>query len=96
MVGGGTIDLGAEELNLRLAPRARGTRIFAHNIDLLVTGPLINPKISGVGAGKAIATDYGKYVMLGPFGLLVPTGISKKHPCVGSLQEYRRQQMDED
>ena len=95
LVGGGTIDLGAEELNLRLAPRARRSRFLAHNIDLLVTGPLLNPKISSVGVGKAIATDYGKYALLGPYGLLVPTGSSKKLPCARSLQEYRRQQMDE-
>ncbi len=96
MTGGGTIDLRAEELDLRLAPRARRSRILAHNIDLLVKGPFVQPKISSVGAAKAIATDYGKYVLLGPFGLLVPTGRSQKHPCVGSLQEYRQQQAAED
>ena len=81
-----------EQLELRLAPRARRSRILAHNIDLLVTGPMIEPKISSVGTGKAIAVDYGKYILLGPFGLLVPTEWAKKHPCVGSLQEYRQQQ----
>jgi hypothetical protein len=96
MVGGGSIDLRAENLNLRLAPRARRSRILAHNIDLLVKGPLVEPKISSAGAAKAIATDYGKYVLLGPYGLLVPTGRSKKHPCVGSLQAYRQQQVAED
>ena len=96
MVGGGSIDLRAEALDLRLAPRARRSRILAHNIDLLVKGPFAEPKISSVGAGKAIATDYGKYALLGPFGLLVPTGRSQKHPCVGSLQEYRQQQAEED
>jgi hypothetical protein len=96
MVGRGTIDLRTEKLDLRLLPRRRGTRILAHNIDLLVTGPLVEPKISSVGAAKAIAVDYGKYTLLGPFGLLVPTGRSRKHPCVGSLQEYRQQQAAED
>ena len=91
MVGGGTIDLRAEELDLRLLPRPRGSRILAHNIDVIVTGPFTEPKISNVGASKAIATEYGKYILLGPFGLLVPIGRSQKHPCVGSLQEYRRQ-----
>lgn len=96
MVGGGTVDLGAEQLDLRLAPRARGARILAHNIDLVVKGSLIDPRVSSVGAGKAIATNYGKYALLGPFGLLVPTGRSQKHPCVGSLQEYRERQALED
>ena len=92
MAGVGTIDLRTERLDLRLAPRARRSRILAHNIDVLVKGPFVEPKISSVGAGKAIAADYGKYVLLGPYGLLVPTGRSKKHPCVGSLQEFRQQQ----
>ncbi len=70
--------------------------IADRNIDLLVTGPLVKPKISSVGTAKAIAADYGKYTLLGPLGLLVPTGRSKKHPCVGSLQEYRQQQAAED
>ena len=96
MVGGGSIDLRAEEFDLRLAPRPTRSRILAHNIDLLVTGPFVEPKISSVGAAKAIATDYGKYALLGPLGLLVPTGKSQKHPCVGSLQEYRQQQAGED
>ncbi len=96
MVGRGSIDLRTEKLDLRLLPRRRGTRILAHNIDLLVTGPLVEPKISSVGAAKAIAADYGKYTLLGPLGLFVPTGRSKKHPCVGSLQEYRQQQAAED
>ncbi len=94
MVGGGTIDLRAEELDLRLLPRPRGSRILAHNIDVLVTGPFTEPKISNVGAGKAISAEYGKYILLGPLGLLVPIGRSQKHPCVGSLQEYREQQAE--
>ena len=96
MIGGGTIDLRAEELDLRLSPRPRRHRILAHNIDLMVTGAFVEPKISNVGAGKAIAADYGRYALLGPLGLLIPTGRSQKHPCVGSLQEYRQQQAAED
>ena len=96
MIGKGTFDLRTEDLDLRLAPRRKGSRIFAHNIDLLVTGPAYELKVLTTGAAKAIATDYGKYVLLGPFGLLVPTGRSQKHPCVGSLQEYRQQAADEE
>ncbi len=59
-----------------------------------MTGPFTEPKISNVGASKAIAADFGKYILLGPFGLLVPSGRSQKHPCVGSLQEYREQQAE--
>ena len=92
MMGGGTIDLRNEAYDLRLAPRPRGTRIFAHNIDLLITGPLSNPDISTTGAAKTVATKYGKYILLGPAGLLVPSGGSQKHPCTGSLQEYRNSQ----
>jgi len=92
MVGGGTINLQNETYDLRLAPRPRSTRIFAHNVDVLVEGPITNPEYSTTGAAKTVATKYGKYVLLGPAGLLVPTGRSKKHPCTGSLQEYRENQ----
>ncbi len=92
MMGGGTIDLRNETYDLRLSPRPRGTRIFAHNIDLLVTGPLKDPEYSTTGAARTVATKYGKYALLGPAGLLVPSGRSQKHPCIGSLQEYRDSQ----
>lgn len=95
MVGRGTIDLRAEQLDIRLAPRAKQGRILAHNIDLLVKGPMMEPKISSLGKGKAIAVEYGKYFLLGPLGLLVPTEWTRKHPCVGSLSEYRQQQTDQ-
>jgi len=96
MIGGGKIDLRNEDLDLRLSPRPRRSKILAHNMDLLVTGPFVEPKISIVGAGKAIAADYGRYILLGPLGLLVPIERSQRHPCVGSLQEYRQQQDAED
>jgi hypothetical protein len=95
MVGRGTIDLRNELLDIRLAPRAKSSRILAHNIDLLVKGPMIEPKISTAGTGKAIAVEYGKYVLLGPLGLLVPTEWTRKHPCAGSLREYLEQQSDQ-
>jgi uncharacterized protein involved in outer membrane biogenesis len=96
MVGGGTIDLRTEELDLRLSPRPKRGGILAHNIDLLVTGPVTAPKISNVGAAKAVAATYAKFALLGPIGLLVPTEIPQKHPCVGSLQEFRQQQAVEE
>ncbi len=92
MMGGGTIDLRNETYDLRLAPRPRGTRILAHNIDVLVTGPLNDPEYSTTGAARTVATKYGKYAVLGPAGLLLPSERSKKHPCIGSLQEYRNSQ----
>lgn len=94
LVGGGTADLATEQLDLRLAPRPAGTQILAHNVDLLVRGSLLEPDVSTTGASKTVATKYGKYLVLGPAGLLVPAGRLKKHPCVGSLQEYREQQAE--
>jgi len=92
MVGGGTIDLRDEMLDIRLAPRRRRSRIFAHNIDLLVSDRLAKPRITSTGASKAAVTTYGMYALFGPMGLLVPTSRSTKHPCFGSLQEYRARQ----
>ena len=89
MVGGGTIDLQKERLNLRFAPRPKKRKFLAHNIDLTMKGSLAEPTIATTGATKAAATVYGKYALFGPFGLLVPTSRSKTHPCVGSLQKFR-------
>lgn len=96
VIGDGTIDLRAETLDLRLSPRPTRSRILAHNMDIIVTGPLSEPEVSNVGAAKAVAADVGKYALFGPPGLLLPTERSRSHPCVGSLQEYRRQQTTED
>ena len=57
-------------------------------------GSLAEPRLASAGAAKWAATAYGKYVLVGPLGLLVPSGWSKKHPCVGSLQEFRQQQAE--
>jgi len=95
LVGGGTIDLRSEELDLRLSPRPKRSRILAHNIDIIVKGSLSEPDVTNVGAGKAVATSYGKYVVLGPLGLLVPSKKAERHPCFGSLQEYRDSQTAE-
>ena len=92
MIGGGSIDLSTETYDMRLAPRPRGSRIFAHNIDLLLTGSIMNPEYSTTGAARTVATKYGKFALLGPAGLLIPSGRSQKHPCAGSLQEYRESQ----
>ena len=96
MVGGGTVDLRTEELKLRLSPRPTRQRFLAHNIDVAVTGPLTEPRFSSVGRTKSAATFYAKYALFGPLGLLVPTELSRKHPCVGSLQEYRQQRAEQD
>lgn len=96
MFGGGTIDLRAEKLDLRLSPRPTRSPILAHNMDIVVSGPLSEPEVSKAGAAKAVAVDIGKYALFGPPGLLLPTEISRSHPCVGSLQEYRREQTGED
>jgi hypothetical protein len=92
MFGEGTIDLRAEKLDLRLSPRPRRHSILAHNIDIVVAGPLSEPKVSSVGAGKAVVRDIGKYALLGPTGLLLPTERLRKHPCVASLREYQQRQ----
>ena len=94
MVGGGRIDLREEKLDLRFAPRPKKRRFLAHNIDITMRGSLADPTIATAGATKAAATAYGKYALIGPFGLLVPTSRAKTHPCVGSVQEYREQQAE--
>ena len=94
MIGGGTANLRDETLDLRFAPRPKKRKFLAHNIDITMRDSLADPTIATAGATKAAATAYGKYALMGPFGLLVPTSFSKTHPCVGSLQEYRAQEAE--
>jgi len=94
MIAGGTVNLRDETLRLRFAPRPKKRRFLAHNIDITMRGSLAEPRVASAGATKAAATAYGKYALVGPFGLLVPTGRAKTHPCVGSLQEFRQQQAE--
>ena len=89
MIGGGEINLRQELLDLRLMPRPKRTRFLAHNIDLLVRGSLTDPNVTTTGATRAAATAYGKYALVGPLGLLVPTGRTRTHACAGSLEEFR-------
>jgi uncharacterized protein YcbK (DUF882 family) len=42
-----------------------------------------------------VLRDAALSALLGPLGLLVPTSRTKKHPCFGSLQEFRQQQAAE-
>jgi hypothetical protein len=94
MIAGGTVNFREETLNLRFAPRPKKRRYLAHNIDITMRGSLSEPRVASAGATKAAATAYGKYALMGPFGLLVPTSRAKTHPCVGSLQEYRAQEAE--
>lgn len=94
LVGGGTVNLQDERLDLRFAPRPKKRKFLAHNIDITMKGSLAEPRLASAGAAKWAATAYGKYALIGPLGLLVPTDWSKKHPCVGSLQEFRQQQAE--
>jgi hypothetical protein len=94
MIAGGTVNLRDETLRLRFAPRPKKRRFLAHNIDITMRGSLAEPRVASAGATKAAATAYGKYALIGPFGLLVPTSRAKTHPCVGSLQEFRQQEAE--
>lgn len=95
MLGGGSIDLGIETVDLRLAPRRPSRRVFAHDIDVLVRGSLLSPEFATAGASKAVAKTYGKYALLGPAGLLIPGRRTKNQPCAGSLSEFRDSQPTE-
>ena len=88
--GTGTVNLETERLNLNLAPRPKKARILAHNVDLKIRGTVTAPEVKADAASSALkgAVTYGKYVLLGPAGLLIPTDrLAEAHPrCADSLQ----------
>ncbi len=88
--GTGGINLSNETVDMLLAPRPKKARALAHNVDLTIKGPLTGAKVKANAAAtarKGIVT-VGKYVLLGPAGLLIPTdGLAENYPkCASSLQ----------
>jgi uncharacterized protein involved in outer membrane biogenesis len=89
--GTGNVNLVTEGLDVKLAPRPKKARILAHNVDLDIRGTISAPKIRANAASSALkgAVTYGKYVLLGPAGLLIPTDrLAQDYPrCAESLKD---------
>jgi uncharacterized protein involved in outer membrane biogenesis len=94
MKGSGTLDLGRERYNLFLKPRPKRARALAHNVNVRVTGPFRNPRISydARAAGVRALGTLGRFALLGPAGLFVSpdTFRETRQDCAETLEQVAR------
>jgi uncharacterized protein involved in outer membrane biogenesis len=94
--GKGTINLGAEQLDLRLEGQPKELRLLRIWAPITLKGTLLHPK-AGVDAGK-VASQVGIGVTVGallaPLAAILPfvgPGLAKDADCVGLLSEAKSQ-----
>jgi hypothetical protein len=94
MKGKGSLDLGRERYDLLLIPRAKRARALAHNVDVRVTGPFREPRISydARAAGVRALGTLGRFALLGPAGLFVSTDTFRetRQDCAETLADVAR------
>jgi uncharacterized protein involved in outer membrane biogenesis len=94
MKGKGSLDLGRERYDLLLIPRAKRARVLAHNVDVRVTGPFREPRISydARAAGVRALGTLGRFALLGPAGLFVSTDTFRetRQDCAETLADVAR------
>ena len=93
--GRGSVDLGAETLNMTLTPRPKEVRLLDLAVPIAVTGPIADPKFAPTTAGtaKKVATTLG--ILVNPLVLLVPVieGVTaEKNPCVAAIEQAESNQ----
>lgn len=91
--GTGRVDLGAEELSLRVTPKAKQASLSSLAVPVRVFGPIADPKVGPdpLGAAKAAAIVAGAVinplVTLGALALESET--RDQNPCLAALAEAR-------
>jgi uncharacterized protein involved in outer membrane biogenesis len=93
--GRGSVDLGAETLNMTLTPRPKEVRLLDLAVPIAVTGPIGDPKFAPTTAGtaKKVATTLG--ILVNPLVLLVPVieGVTaEKNPCLAAIEQAESNQ----
>jgi hypothetical protein len=91
--GTGSVDLGAEELSLRVTPKAKQASLSSLAVPVRVFGPIAAPKVGPdpLGAAKAAAIVAGAVINpLATLGALALRSETRdQNPCVAALDEAR-------
>ena len=94
MRGEGRMDFDTETIDVLLLPRPKKGKTFSHNVNIAVDGPLAAPavRLQARDAGRKVASSIGRFVLLGPGGLLLSadTFKSTRHDCAATLEEVRQ------
>jgi hypothetical protein len=95
LVGDGTIDLGREQYDLVLTPKAKQTSLASLAIPMRVTGPLTDPQVGPdpTGAAKVGAIAIGSLINpLATLGaLILDSETADQNPCVEALRKAEAQ-----
>ena len=92
--GTGEIDLGKEELSLRITPEAKQTSLMSLAVPVRVSGPLRAPSIGPDPMGAAKATAFAMGAAINPLvavgALIVASETQDQNPCVAALAKARQ------
>lgn len=93
--GTGDIDLGKEELSLRITPEAKQTSLMSLAVPVRVSGSLLDPSIGPDPLGAAKATAFVVGAAINPLvalgALVVSSETQDQNPCVAALAKVRHQ-----
>ncbi|MBK1670458.1 hypothetical protein CKO28_20750 [Rhodovibrio sodomensis] len=92
--GTGEIDLGREQLSLRITPEAKQTSLMSLAVPVRLSGPLLDPSIGPdpLGAVKATAFVVGSVInpLVAVGALVVASETQDQNPCVAALAKARQ------
>jgi hypothetical protein len=92
--GTGDIDLGNEELDLRITPEAKQTSLMSLAVPVRLSGPLTDPSIGPDPLGAAKATAFVVGAAINPLvavgALVVSSETQDQNPCVAALAKARQ------
>jgi uncharacterized protein involved in outer membrane biogenesis len=93
--GTGDIDLGQEELSLRITPEAKQTSLMSLAVPVRLSGPLLDPSIGPDPLGAAKATAFVVGAAINPLvavgALVVSSETQDQNPCVAALAKARQE-----
>ncbi len=94
MRGRGTVDFGREQLDILLLPRPKRGRVLAHNANVRIHGPMLDPRqsIDASDTATTVASAIGRFALLGPAGLFVNRSTFERahQECASTLAEVMR------
>ncbi|MDZ7712373.1 MAG: AsmA family protein [Rhodovibrio sp.] len=93
--GTGDIDLGKEEIDLRITPEAKQTSLMSLAVPVRLSGPLRAPSIGPDPMGAAKATAFVVGAAINPLvavgALVVASETQDQNPCVAALAKARQE-----
>ena len=93
--GTGDVDLGQEELDLRITPEAKQTSLMSLAVPVRLSGPLLDPSIGPDPLGAAKATAFVVGAAINPLvavgALVVSSETQDQNPCVAALAKARQE-----